>query len=118
MVEPAAEPANDEDVGESTGNLKGPKATASDALKRAAVLWGIGRELYTAPQIGFTKPVKRVTVKSIAYDEDVLRLFRRIVIADEDVRLQAEPFGRDVSTVRADDGSVRYFADKSGMLYV
>lgn len=35
--------------GQDDGNEK--KAEASDAFKRAAVKWGIGRELYTSPQI-------------------------------------------------------------------
>lgn len=32
-------------------NMEAQKGEASDALKRAGFLWGIGRELYTAPQI-------------------------------------------------------------------
>nr|DAV28090.1 MAG TPA: hypothetical protein [Caudoviricetes sp.] len=35
------------------------KAEASDAFKRAGFKWGIGRELYTAPRIGISVPVKR-----------------------------------------------------------
>lgn len=35
------------------------KAEASDAFKRAGFKWGIGRELYTAPRIGVSVPVKR-----------------------------------------------------------
>lgn len=31
--------------------IEGDKGLASDAFKRAAVAWGIGRELYTAPRI-------------------------------------------------------------------
>jgi len=35
----------------SSGGIEGEKSLASDAFKRAAVTWGIGRELYTAPRI-------------------------------------------------------------------
>ena len=39
-----------EDVG-TEGNMETQKSRASDAQKRAAVSWGIGRELYTAPRL-------------------------------------------------------------------
>lgn len=35
----------------SKSNIEGDKGLASDAFKRSAVSWGIGRELYTAPRI-------------------------------------------------------------------
>ena len=35
----------------SSGGIEEEKSLASDAFKRAAVTWGIGRELYTAPRI-------------------------------------------------------------------
>ena len=35
----------------SRSNIEEEKGLASDAFKRAAVAWGIGRELYTAPRI-------------------------------------------------------------------
>ena len=35
----------------SKSNIEEEKGLASDAFKRAAVAWGIGRELYTAPRI-------------------------------------------------------------------
>ena len=35
----------------SKSNIEEDKGLASDAFKRAAVAWGIGRELYTAPRI-------------------------------------------------------------------
>lgn len=38
------------DVG-TPGKIEADKAHASDAFKRSAVSWGIGRELYTAPRI-------------------------------------------------------------------
>lgn len=38
------------DVGDA-GNIEGNKGAVSDALKRAAVLWGIGRYLYSLPTL-------------------------------------------------------------------
>lgn len=42
----------------SKSDIEGEKGLASDAFKRAAVVWGIGRELYTGP-----KPVIDLTEK-------------------------------------------------------
>ena len=59
-------------------NTEKEKGEASDSFKRACVNWGIGRELYTAPQIWITcddkewnngKPRLYLSVQSIAYDE-------------------------------------------------
>lgn len=68
------------------------KGEASDALKRAGFLWGIGRELYTAPQISV--PLNQgefngnklnfgveFHVAEIGYDED--RNINRLVIVDK-----------------------------------
>ena len=41
-----------QDVG-TESNTEAQKGEASDSFKRACVNWGIGRELYTAPQIKF-----------------------------------------------------------------
>ena len=41
-----------EDAG-SAGNYERDKSLASDSFKRAAVAWGIGRELYTSPTLFF-----------------------------------------------------------------
>lgn len=41
-----------EDAG-AESNYQAEKGHASDSFKRAATNWGIGRELYTAPIIGF-----------------------------------------------------------------
>ena len=95
---------------------------------RAAVLWGIGRELYTAPQIGFTKPVKRVTVKSIAYDEEDTGLYTKRRIRDLELHVEypkdengktASPidllysYGEAVSYTTM-DGKVHAVKDKHG----
>lgn len=44
----------------SKSNIEGDKGQASDAFKRAAVSWGIGRELYTAPRITIPLTEKEV----------------------------------------------------------
>lgn len=70
-----------EDSG-SAGNFERDKSLASDSFKRAAVSWGIGRELYTGPKLYF--PVKglknynaekkfcsdRFAVTDIQYDDN------------------------------------------------
>lgn len=68
----------------SAGSFEPEKSAASDSLKRAASMWGLGRELYTAPRIFCGVPTyldgKRYklerptdqygwTVHSIEYDE-------------------------------------------------
>lgn len=41
------------------GNFEKEKSEASDSFKRACVNWGIGRELYTAPNMIVNIPVKK-----------------------------------------------------------
>lgn len=96
------------DVGESTGNLKGPKATASDALKRAAVLWGIGRELYTAPAISFIKKTTVVTVKSIICDEEDTGLYTKRRIRDLELHIEYAPDEKGGKTAQPIDLLYRY----------
>ena len=63
-------------------NMEAEKGQASDAMKRAGFVWGIGTELYTAPDIKVPadkcnikqygerfKCYDRFTVEKIAYDE-------------------------------------------------
>lgn len=63
-------------------NMEAEKGQASDAFKRAGFKWGLGAELYTAPQIkiyndrcniktdgGKAKCYDRFSVKSIGYDK-------------------------------------------------
>ena len=60
------------DCGDET-DYEAKKGESSDAMKRSAVQFGIGRELYTAPKIWFDTDVGINTysmrVDSIAYDE-------------------------------------------------
>lgn len=46
-----------EDVGDAS-NWEGNKGTVSDALKRAGVMWGIGRYLYSLPDVWITLDAK------------------------------------------------------------
>ena len=51
-------------------NMEAEKGQASDALKRAGFVWGIGTELYSAPEInGKFRCYDNFTVEKIAYDE-------------------------------------------------
>lgn len=68
-----------EDTGKESYS-EAEKGLASDSFKRACFNWGIGRELYTAPDIQFKRSMANVTedgkcydrfyVKHIAYDEN------------------------------------------------
>ena len=51
-------------------NIEAEKGQASDALKRAGFMFGIGRELYSAPQIWLDKSVNSydLKVEQIEYD--------------------------------------------------
>lgn len=62
------------DVG-TESNAEGEKGEASDSFKRAAVNWGIGRELYTAGEMKFYNTGKydkysKFTVKAVTYNDD------------------------------------------------
>lgn len=64
-----------EDCGSASGNFDRDKSLASDSFKRAAVAWGIGRELYTGPKIYFpTKLAKNVTEERCADKFDVTEI--------------------------------------------
>ncbi len=68
-----------EDTG-TESNTEAQKGLASDSFKRACVNWGIGRELYTAPDIKIWnrdysvasngKTYDKFSVAKIGYDED------------------------------------------------
>lgn len=53
------------------GNIEADKSKASDAYKRAGFMVGIGRELYSAPQIWLDKTVNSydLKVEKIEYDD-------------------------------------------------
>lgn len=73
-----------EDTG-TESNTEKEKGLASDSFKRACVNWGIGRELYTAPQItlwgdGKELSKRKYTVKEIDYNEK--REISKLVIVD------------------------------------
>lgn len=60
----------------SESNFEAVKGEQSDALKRAAFCWGIGRALYTAPKIYVPKEqaVGKCGVSEIEYSEDGSRI--------------------------------------------
>lgn len=60
------------------GNIGEGKSTASDAFKRAATMWGIGRELYNTPKVKIDCPdnyywndkmTMTFSVKEVEFDE-------------------------------------------------
>lgn len=54
----------------SEGNFEREKAIASDSFKRAAVMWGVAVELYTAPRIWIKDEGERYwSVSKIGYQE-------------------------------------------------
>lgn len=56
----------------SESNIEAEKGESSDAFKRAGFQWGIGRELYSAPQIWLDKDVMAFSlqIEAIGYDEN------------------------------------------------
>lgn len=72
-----------EDTG-TESRTEAEKGLASDSFKRACTCWGIGRELYTAPQIWVPyteKKYEKYTVAEIGYNEN--REINRLAIADK-----------------------------------
>lgn len=70
------------DAGEKS-NASPEKGEASDAFKRACVNWGIGRELYTAPQIWVEANLdpRKLRVTQIDYNDK--REITTLIITDE-----------------------------------
>ena len=77
-----------QDVG-TESNTEKEKGEASDSFKRACFNWGIGRELYTAPDIFINlksddlngnKLKTRFSVSSIEYDQDEIS---KLIIVDD-----------------------------------
>lgn len=84
-----------QDVG-TESNTEREKGESSDSFKRACVNWGIGRELYTAPQIWINlterewnnnKPYVKFSVAHIEYDEETREIVD-IVITDKDLNVR------------------------------
>lgn len=91
-----------EDLGEfvfksdcgTESNTEKEKGEASDSFKRACVNWGIGRALYTSPQIYIKGHVKKlpsgklvpdfksIRVVEIDYDESETRITRLVISGD------------------------------------
>ena len=66
----------------SSGTIEEEKSIVSDSFKRCCVCWGLGRELYSAPNIWVNVSSKydKFYVKEIGYDEN--REINRLVITD------------------------------------
>lgn len=64
----------------SPSNFEAQKGESSDAFKRAAVRWGLARELYSAPRISIPESNSRHSVLEIGYDEN--RKITDLEIAD------------------------------------
>lgn len=90
----------------SESNMEAEKGQASDAYKRAGFMVGIGRELYSAPQIWLDSSISPYTVevKEIAYDQND-KICRLILVSKgrEVFRFgdapKAEPQGVDHDTL-------------------
>ena len=99
-----------EDAG-SSGNIEIEKSKASDSFKRACVNIGIGRELYTAPEIKLWKEnenddsykYKKFYVKEITYEKGEIS---KLVICDQenDNVVFTYPKGVKVSNIAQNQG--------------
>ena len=68
-----------EDTGEES-NIAAQKGLSSDILKRVAVRWGFGRELYTSPKIQLPEHTPRqLNVADIGYDDNRNIIYLKLV---------------------------------------
>lgn len=86
------------------GNIGEGKSTASDAFKRAATMWGIGRELYNTPKVKIDCPdnyywndkmTMTFSVKEVEFDEK--KNCTKLIIVDR--------FGKEVYNYAGGDES-------------
>lgn len=106
-----------QDVGVES-NTEAEKGRASDAQKRAAFAWGIGRELYTSPFIWIKagdyelkdgKCKDRFRVKTIGYDEN--RKINRLEIVNETTNRVVFRMGQKVDVQKAEDFTTQLASD-------
>lgn len=106
-----------QDVGVES-NTEAEKGRASDAQKRAAFAWGIGRELYTSPFIWINKgdyELKngkcwdKFRVKTIGYDEN--RKINRLEIVNETTNRVVFRMGQKVDVQKAEDFTTQLASD-------
>lgn len=78
-------------------NMEAEKGQASDALKRAGFMLGIGRELYTAPRIWISADINQydLSVKEIEYSDN--REINRLVIESDGQVVYEFPKGKSYS---------------------
>ena len=109
-------------------NMEAQKGEASDAFKRAGFKWGIGRELYTAPDVVLFHP--KATIKTnakgklVCYDKFSVRDIRytdgkisRLVIRNDTTGMEVFAWvrgeGRPAQTpTQAEKPSSEYICDK------
>ena len=112
-----------EDTG-TESNTEAEKGLASDSFKRACVNVGIGRELYTAPQIWIKPPnceikedngkykcFDRFEVQEIGYNEN--REINRLIIVNSKTRNVVFEFGRPSAAQKAPSSTPESKVDKS-----
>jgi hypothetical protein len=82
------------DAGEpgDTEMAKGPKAQHSDAFKRAAVMWGVGRFLYSLPSVWVPYDAQRKKITDAGMADLTMR-YQRWAARPEVVKLWGEPLG-------------------------
>lgn len=94
-----------QDVGLGS-NTEAVKGECSDSFKRACFNWGIGRELYQAPNIRFKLDDKEVTTGSKGQPKTYSRFQVSTMVFDRDLNRFTE------FTVVDDKGNVRFSLDQ------
>ena len=117
-----------EDTG-TESNMEAQKGEASDAFKRAGFKWGIGRELYTAPEIVVFHPKATIKENSkgklVCYDRFSVRdigytdgKITRLVIRNDTTGMDVFSFGASPKAVQAptsaDKSPGEYTCEKCG----
>lgn len=95
-----------QDVG-SESNTEAVKGECSDSFKRACFNWGIGRELYQAPNIRFKLDDKEVTTGSKGQPKTYSRFQVSTMVFDRDLNRFTE------FTVVDDKGNIRFSLERS-----
>ena len=95
-----------QDVG-SESNTEAVKGECSDSFKRACFNWGIGRELYQAPNIRFKLDDKEVTIGANGKPKTYTRFHVDTMVFDRELNRFTE------FTVVDDKGNIRFSLEKS-----
>lgn len=95
-----------QDVG-SESNTEAVKGECSDSFKRACFNWGIGRELYQAPNIFFKLDDNEVTMGTNSKPKTYARFHVVTMVFDRELNKFTE------FTVADDKGNIRFSLEKS-----